>query len=136
MINETAFAGQRLDSTFETWNRILNYLRAHAQAAFEGARLQAAETLLSQGRISIAAGELNAHMHQSVFNDHHHETLDRIGKQLSAIIDLDTLIETMAQEFPQLGIPSCYFSLHSEPLHPEAGPIRSSAARADVYPGG
>ncbi len=119
MINEVGFAGQKLDSPSEIWHRVLNRLRVHLQAALEGTRLDAAETLLAQGRMSIAERELHAHINRSVYNNHRHETLDGIGKNLSAIIDLDALIETMAQEFPRLEIPSCYFSLYTDPLHPE-----------------
>jgi diguanylate cyclase (GGDEF)-like protein/PAS domain S-box-containing protein len=119
MINEVAFAEQNLDNTFEILHRVINCLRIHVQATVEGAGLAAAETLLAQGRMSIAEGELHAQMHRSVLSDHHHEALDVIGKNLSAIIDLDALVETMMQEFPRLGIPSCYFALYVDPLHPE-----------------
>ncbi len=119
MINEIAFGESKLDRAFETWHRVLSRLRAHVQATLQGVRLEAAETLLAQGRMSIAEGELQSQMHRAVMNDHRHETMDEIGKNLSAVIDLDALIETIIREFPRLEIPSCYFSLYTDPLHPE-----------------
>ena len=121
LISDVAFAGYKQGIAFETWHRALTCLREYVLATFKGTRLDAAEALLAQGRMSVAEVEFNAQMHQYVFNDHRHETLDRIGKKLSAILDLDTLVETIASEFKHLEIPSCYFSLYVDPSHPENG---------------
>jgi len=139
LISDAAFAGQKQGIAFETWHRALNCFREYVLSAFEGACRDAAEALLIQARMSLAEVEFNAQMQRSVFNDHRHETLDRIGKQLSAIIDLDTLIETIASEFKRLEIPSCYLSLYADPTLPENGLILHMAycdyQRIELEPG-
>jgi DNA-binding LacI/PurR family transcriptional regulator/signal transduction histidine kinase len=101
------------------WQNVISALRRYALSySSDSETLYRAENLMQQARVLINEITLRSQLYQEVQTKQYTQTLRRIGQALITTFDVARLRDTLAKEFPALGIPSCYLSLYENPQVP------------------
>ncbi|MBN1888743.1 MAG: substrate-binding domain-containing protein [Thermoflexales bacterium] len=99
------------------WHNIISTLWQHIllRLNHNGAEARQAETLLREAQVLIGRVAERTQMLKSL-RDHQQELdFQRVSASLLATLDINALMDTLANELPGLGIPSCYLSLFENP---------------------
>jgi DNA-binding LacI/PurR family transcriptional regulator len=102
------------------WQNALSVLRlCILPALVENAdMLSQADDLWQQARVVIGEVAQRAQMYQKIQAERQAQTLRNIGQALITTFDVKGLMDILAKELPQLGIPSAYLSLYQNPETP------------------
>ena len=96
---------------------VLSSLRRSTLPYLDEEALSLAEDLWQQARVMIGQAMVRAQASQTLQAERQAQVLREIGGSLTRTLDLDGLMDILAEQLPQLGIPSCYLSLYEDP-HP------------------
>jgi len=101
------------------WQNVISTLRRYALAYFDDDEiLYRTENLVQQARVLINQISQRSRLHQEIQDKEYTQTLRRIAQALIATFDLAKLRDILIQEFPALGIPSCYLCLYENSQAP------------------
>jgi PAS domain S-box-containing protein len=97
------------------WQNVISILRTHALAGLDEEATRKAESLFQQARVLIGETSQRAHIRYEQKNAQHPAMLQRVNEKLVTSFDLQDVMNVLAEELPNLGIPSCYLSLYETP---------------------
>jgi PAS domain S-box-containing protein len=109
------------------WHNALVALRRQIlpRLKHDGPQAERAETLLQQAHILISRIAERTQMLRGFRAAEKELDFQRVSVSLLTTLDLATLMDTLANELPRLGIPGCYLSLFENPrpyTYPDAAP--------------
>ncbi len=84
----------------------------------DGQALIRAENIWHQARVLIGDWAQRAQARREWLAQQQADTLRRMSRVLATATSISELIEVLAQELPQSGIPSCYLALYEDPQKP------------------
>jgi sigma-B regulation protein RsbU (phosphoserine phosphatase) len=95
------------------WQGALSALRYHVLSWLsDGEVLSRAENLWQQARLFIAEAAGQAERYRQLQARRQTGMLQEVGQALVTTVDVEELMDMIAQELPRLGIPSAYLSLY------------------------
>ncbi len=101
------------------WQEVISCLRRYAIPCIEDdSELFRVENLLQQGRVLIAEVAQRIQTSQSARTDRQAYILGKVSEVIQTTFDLDKLTRVVVEEFPKLGITSCYLSLYEKEANP------------------
>ncbi len=80
-----------------------------------------AENLWQQARVLLGGIAERVQSYHRILASRQRRVLQRIEKSLIASFELDTLLDVVNRELPDLGIRQCYLSLYTDPANPTGG---------------
>jgi DNA-binding LacI/PurR family transcriptional regulator/anti-anti-sigma regulatory factor len=99
----------------EAWHDIISVLYRHAWPYLDGEALVRGEDLGQQARMIIAEAARRAQAYRALQTERRDQVLYDVGEALITTFDVGELMDVLAAQLPQLGIPSCYLSLYEDP---------------------
>jgi DNA-binding LacI/PurR family transcriptional regulator/anti-anti-sigma regulatory factor len=93
----------------------LSVLRRTTSPYLDGVALSQAEDLWQQARMVIGQTAARAQAYLALQAEQQVQALREIEVMLITTFDVDGLMDVLAEQLPQLGIPSCYLSLYENP---------------------
>jgi signal transduction histidine kinase/DNA-binding LacI/PurR family transcriptional regulator/AraC-like DNA-binding protein/ActR/RegA family two-component response regulator len=105
------------------WQGAISALRRRMlpRLAGDARRLARAENLCGQARVMIGERAQRARAFRGWQAAQLSERLREIGQMLTTVTSVPELLDVLAGELPQVGIPGCYLSLYEDPQVPTAG---------------
>ncbi|MFL7794506.1 MAG: substrate-binding domain-containing protein [Anaerolineae bacterium] len=99
------------------WHSILSVLRQQilSQLAPNAPETRQAEDLLQQAQVLVSRVAERTQMLRSLRATEEEADLQSVSMSLLTTLDINTLMDTLADELPGLGIPSCYLSFFENP---------------------
>ncbi|MBN1889619.1 MAG: substrate-binding domain-containing protein, partial [Thermoflexales bacterium] len=97
------------------WQGAISALRRHALPYLGGETLSRAEDLWQQARVLIGQVAQRQQAYEELQAAQQADVLREIGAALITTFDVGELMDTLAQNLPGVGIPSCYLSLYEAP---------------------
>ena len=130
------------------WHNILSALRQQIlpQLNLNGPETRQAEDLLQQAQVFISRATERTQMLRNYRATEKELDFQRVSVSLLTTLDINTLMDTLVNELPGLGIPSCYLSLFENPQpyhYPDPAPAwarlilaYNPQGRTQLQPGG
>jgi len=100
------------------WQKAITAMQQQVLPYLDGDALLQAGNLWQQARISIGKTAQRLEAHRAVQSEQQAQMLREISQALITTLDMQELIEVLAERLPQLGIPSGYLSLYEDPQKP------------------
>ncbi len=101
------------------WLRIVSILRHYALSASGGPRiLSVLGELWQQANVLIGEMARRVEMTLRVQAGQQAQQLRQIGQKLITSFDVDSVLDTLVEELPHLGIQGCYLCLYEDPASP------------------
>lgn len=103
------------------WQDVVSALRRCALpwVAADPDQLVRAEDLWGQARVMIGERAQRAGAYEGWRLGQRMNTLRQIGQALTTVVSVPELLDVLAQELPQAGIPGCYLSLYEDRERPQ-----------------
>lgn len=104
------------------WQNVISAMQRELLPCFgphDAAAVRQAENLWRQARVMIGEAAQLAQARREVHTRHWAETLRRIGTELITTFNVSALVEVLARELPQIGIPACYLALYDDCAEPD-----------------
>ena len=128
------------ERSVSAWHEVLSALRSAVQPLLEPKRLARAENLWQQARVLIGDFAERAQGRRQLAAASQVQTLNDITQSLITTFDVNGLLDVLARDLPQLGIPACYLALYEDPGTPAGGArlllAYDEAGRLSIEPGG
>jgi len=106
-------------SSANAWQGAISTLRRYALPYLaDDQDLARVEDLWQQARVMIGEQAERARLSQAMRTRQKDAELHRVGQALITTFGLEGLLDTLAQELPRLGFPSCYLSLYRDQKTP------------------
>jgi signal transduction histidine kinase/DNA-binding LacI/PurR family transcriptional regulator/AraC-like DNA-binding protein len=114
-MRETVAVGE----VVSTWHEVVSALRRHGLAYLtDTAALRRAEHLWQQARVMIGETSQRDQAYQAWQAERQAQILGEINQALNTVIDVEELVEVLAESLSLLDINLCYMSLYEDPQAP------------------
>jgi DNA-binding LacI/PurR family transcriptional regulator/GAF domain-containing protein len=103
------------------WQEVISVLRRSVLPDLDGDARPRAEDLWQQARVMISEAAQRAAVIQASQAGVQEVALSAASQALNACVGLGELVDTVAQQLPNLGIVGCYLALYEDPDDPVGG---------------
>ncbi len=115
VLRQTISAGEDINR----WHTVISALRRNALAGLSGKDVrEKIENCFQQARVMIGETGLQTSGNRLLKAEQKSRVLNEISQTLITAFDQQELMNTVAREFPRLGIGCCYLSLYENPAAP------------------
>jgi PAS domain S-box-containing protein len=97
------------------WQNTISVMRTAILSSLDKESTPKAENLFQQARVLVAEVAQRAYIRYEQKNAQRSANLQKVNERLVTSFDLHEVMDVLASELPNLGIPSCYIALYDKP---------------------
>jgi DNA-binding LacI/PurR family transcriptional regulator/GAF domain-containing protein len=102
-----------------SWQNVMSAMRRRLLLCFgDAGEMSRAESLWGQARVLVGEMMRRVQAREGLRTAQQAQQLQQVSMALAAATDVEQLADILAQELPQLAIPSCHLALYEDPTAP------------------